>query len=148
MSAFPKKLYTIYCQKNMKYATCVASWFWLGTQRNKGVWGQRNSKEIGAGAMRNRLHGRVAFLSSPNAWVRIVPFGSECSLANQLFGNLLWESSNWLSHNLLRKTESTYQRSVDRSVVSLEYAMEKQGNCINAWTGNGHLKSFFFIKEM
>ena len=92
------------------------------------------------GATRNRLHGQVAFLSSPNACVRIVPFGSECSPANQIFGNLLWESSNWLNHNLLRKTESTYQRSVDRSVVSLEYSMEKQGNCIEAWTGNGLLR--------
>ena len=98
----------------MKYATCVASRFWLGTQRNKGVWGQRNSKEIGAGAMRNRLHGQVAFLSSPNACVRIIPFGSECSPANQIgfshrrlpnFGNLVWESSNWLNNNLLRKTK-------------------------------------------
>ena len=123
-------------EQQIKYATCVASRFWLGTQCNKGVWGQRNSEEIGAGAMRNRLHGQVAFLSSPNACVWVVPFGSECSPANQLFGNLLWESSNWLNHNLLRKTESTYQRSVDRSVVSLEYSMEKQGNCINAWTGN------------
>ena len=128
-------------EKHMKYATCVASWFWLGTQPNKGMWGQRNRKEIGAGAMRNCLHGRVAFLSSPNACVQIVPFGSECSPANQLFANLLWESSNWLNHNLLRKTESTYHRSVDRSVVSLEYSMEKLGNCIiEAWTGNGHLK--------
>ena len=106
-------------EQQMKYATCMASRFWLGMQRNKGVWGQRNSKEIWAGAMRNRLHGRVAFLSSPNACVRIVPFGSECSPANQIFGNLLWESSNWLNHNLLRKTESTYQRTVDRGVVSL-----------------------------
>ena len=128
-------------EQQMKYATCVSSRFWLGTQRNKGVWGQRNSKEIGVGAMRNRLHGRVAFLSSPNACVRIIPFGSECSPTNQIFGNLLWESSNWLNHNLLRKTESTYQRRVDRGVVSLEYSMEKQGNCIEAWTGNGHLKS-------
>ena len=53
----------------MKYATCVASRFWLGTQRNKGMWGQRNSEEIEAGAMRNCLHGRVAFLSGPNACI-------------------------------------------------------------------------------
>ena len=124
----------------MKYTTCMASWFWLSTQRNKGMWGQRNSEEIGMGATRNRLHGQVAFLSSPNACVRIVPFGSECSPANQIFGNLLWESSNWLNHNLLRKTKSKYQRSVDRSVVNLEYSMEKQGNCIEAWTGNGLLR--------
>ena len=86
----------------MKYATCVASWFWLGTQRNKGMQGQRNSEEIGAGAMRNRLPGQMAFLGSPNACVWIV----------------------------LRKTESTYQRSVDRSVINLKYLMEKQGNCV------------------
>ena len=142
LSAFPKKfIHYLLSEQQMKYATCVVSWFWLGMQRNKGVWGQRNSKEIGAGAMRNRLRGRVAFLSSPNACVRIVPFGSECSPANQIFGNLLWESSNWLNHNLLRKTESTYQRSVNRGVVSLEYSMEKQGNFIEAWTRNGHLKS-------
>ena len=132
----------------MKYATWVASRFWLGTQRNKGVWGQRNSKEIGAGAMRNRLHGQVAFLSSPNACVRIVPFGSECSPANQIFGNLLWESSNWLNHNLLRKTESTYQRSVNRGVVSLEYSMEKQGNFIEAWTGKWPFKVFFIDEKL
>ena len=133
----------------MKYTTCMASWFWLSTQRNKGMWGQRNSEEIGMGATRNRLHGQVAFLSSPNACVRIIPFGSECSPANQIgfshrrlpnFGNLLWESSNWLNNNLLRKTKSKYQRSVDRSVVNLEYSMEKQGNCIEAWTGNGLLR--------
>ena len=58
----------------MKYATCVASWFWLGTQRNKGMQGKRNSEE-GAGAMRNRLPGQMAFLGSPNACVWIVPFG-------------------------------------------------------------------------
>ena len=43
--------------------------------------------------------------------------------------------------NLLQKTKSKYQKSVDRSVVNLEYSMEKQGSCIEAWTGNGHLKS-------
>ena len=59
----------------MKYATCVASWFWLGTQRNKGMQGQRNSEEIGAGAMRHRLPGQMAFLGSPNAYVWIAPFG-------------------------------------------------------------------------
>ena len=137
-----KEIYTLSTvRQQMKYATCVASWFWLGTQSNKGVWGLRNSEEIGAGAMRNRLPGRVAFLSSPNACVLIVPFGSERSPANQIFGNLLWESSNWLNNNLLRKTKSTYQRSVDRSVINLKYLMEKQGNCVKTWTGNGHLKS-------
>ena len=142
MSAFPKKfIHYLLSEQQMKYATCVAWRFWLGTQSNKGMRGQRNSEEIGVGAMRNCPHGRVAFLSSPNACVRIIPFGSECSPANQIFGNLLWESSNWLNNNLLRKTKSKYQRSVDRSVVNLEYSMEKQGNCIEAWTGNGHLKS-------
>ena len=101
----------------------------------------KENTEIGAGAMRNCLPRRVAFLSTPNARVWLVPFGSERSPTNQIFGNLLWESSNWLNHNLLHKTKSTYQRSVDRSVVNLEYSMEKQGNCIEAWTGNGHLKS-------
>ena len=56
-------------EQQMKYTTYVASWFWLGTQRNKGVQGQRNSEEIGAGATRNCLHGQVAFLSSPNACI-------------------------------------------------------------------------------
>ena len=143
MSAyFPKKfIHYLLSEQQMKYATCVAWRFWLGTQSNKGMRGQRNSEEIGVGAMRNCPHGRVAFLSSPNACVRIIPFGSEYSPANQIFGNLLWESSNWLNNNLLHKTKSKYQRSVDRSVVNLEYSMEKQGNCIEAWTGNGHLKS-------
>ena len=80
----------------------------------------KENTEIGAGAMRNCLPRRVAFLTTPNARVWLVPFGSERSPANQIFGNLLWESSNWLNHNLLRKTESTYQRSVNRGVVSLE----------------------------
>ena len=107
LSAFPKKfIHYLLSEQQMKYATCVASWFWLGMQRNKGIWGQRNSEEIEAGAMRNRLPGRVAFLSTPNACVWNVPFGSERSPDNQIFGNLLWESSNWLNNNLLRKTKS------------------------------------------
>ena len=97
MSAFPKKfIHYLLSEQKMKYATCVASQFWLGAQRNKGMWGQRNSKEIGAGAMRNCLHGRVAFLSIPNACVWIVPFGSECWPTNQIFGNLPWEKY-WLN---------------------------------------------------
>ena len=59
--------------------------------------GQRNRKAIEPGATRNRLQGRVPFLSSPYAFVRIVPIGSECSTVNQIFGNLPWESSKWLN---------------------------------------------------
>ena len=51
---------------------CVAWWFWLSAQSNKGRWGQRNCKEIGAGATRNCLLGRVAFLNSPYACVQII----------------------------------------------------------------------------
>ena len=77
LSALPKKfIHYLLSEQQMKYATLVASWFWLGTQSNKGVWGQRNREEIGAGAMRNRLTGLVAFLSTSNACVCIVPFGS------------------------------------------------------------------------
>ena len=75
MSTFAKKfIHYLLSEQQTKYATCVASQFWLGTQPNKGMWGQRNSEEIGAGAMRNCLYGRVAFLSSPNACIQIVPF--------------------------------------------------------------------------
>ena len=96
MSAFPKKfIHYLLSEQQMKYATCMASWFWLGAQSNKGVRGQRNSEEIGVGATRNWLHGGVAFLSSLNACIRIVTFGSECSPTNQIFGNLPWE--NWLN---------------------------------------------------
>ena len=84
---------------------CVAWWFWLGAQSNKGRRGQRNCKEFGAGATRNRLLGQVAFFNSPYACVQFVPIGSECSPLNQIFGNLRWESSKWLK-NLLCKTKS------------------------------------------
>ena len=40
-------------------------------QGNKGGRGQRNREEIEAGATRNLLHGRAAFLSSLYAYVRI-----------------------------------------------------------------------------
>ena len=115
---------------------------YIYSQNNK--WNTLLAWHHGFGWARNVIKAcedRESPKSSPNACVRIVPLGSECSPANQIFGNLLWESSNWLNHNLLRKTESTYQRSVNRGVVSLEYSMEKQGNFIEAWTGNGHLKS-------
>ena len=69
---------------------CVAWWFWLDAQSNKGRRGQRNRKEIGVGATRNRLLGRAAFLNSPYASVQIVPIRSECSPLNQIFGNLRW----------------------------------------------------------
>ena len=55
-------------------------------------------------------------------------------LSIKYFGNLPWESH-------LRKTKSKYLRSVDRSVVDLEYLTGKQRNCIEAWTGTGHLQS-------
>ena len=118
---------------------CVAWWFWLGTQSNKGRRGRRNRKEFGAGATRNRLLGQVAFFNSPHACVEIVPIGSECWSLNQIFGNLRWESSKWLK-NLLCKTKSKYQRNIDPNVDDLEYSTGKQGNCIEAWTGNGHLQ--------
>ena len=119
---------------------CVAWWFWLGAQSNKGRQGQRNCKEIGAGATRNRLLGWVAFLNSTYACVQIVPIGSECSPLNQIFGNLWCESSQWLK-NLLCKTKSKYQRIIDPNIDDLEYSTGKQGNCFEAWTGNGHLQS-------
>ena len=50
------------------------------------------------------------------------------------FGNLPWESH-------LRKTKSKYQRSVDRSIVDLEYLTGKQSNCIEACTGTSQLQS-------
>ena len=75
---------------------CVAWWFRLDAQSNKGRRGQRNRKEIGVGATRNRLLGRAAFLNSPYAWVPIVPIRSEGWPLNQIFGNLRWESSKWL----------------------------------------------------
>ena len=139
MSAFPKKfIHYLPSEQQMKYATCVASCFWLGTQSNKCVRGQRNSEEIGVGATRNHcMEGWPKCLCmNRSIWIRMFTRQSNIN-----FGNLLCESSNWLNHNLLRKTKSTYQKSVDRSIVNLEYSMEQQGNCIEAWTGNGHLKS-------
>ena len=47
----------------------------------RGDWGGSNEK------------GLAAFLSSPYAGVRIVPFGSEYTPVNQIFDNLPWESS-------------------------------------------------------
>ena len=114
---------------------CLAWWFWLGMQSNKGGWGQRNCKEIRAGTTRHRLHGRVAFLSSLYACIRIIPIGSECSPVNQIFGNLPWESSKWLNKSS-PQDKIKYQRSVDRSIVNLEYWTGKQGNCMEAWTGS------------
>ena len=35
-------------------------------------------------------------------------------------------------HIISAKRKSKYQRSVDRSVVDLEYSTGKQGNCIEA----------------
>ena len=131
-------------EKQMKYATCMASRFWLSTQRNKGMWGQRNSEEIGAGAMRNCLHGRVAFLSSPNACIHIVPFGSECSPTNQIFGNLPWE--NWLNKsspqnkiNISKKCWQEYCQSwiLDGKTGQLYWSLNRK------WP----LK-VFFIEEM
>ena len=81
---------------------CVAWWFRLGAQSNKGRRGQRNRKEIGARATRNHLLGRAAFLNSLYACVQIVPIGSECSPLNQIFGNLQWESSKWLKKSSLQ----------------------------------------------
>ena len=40
-------LATVRTTKLMKYATCMVSWFWLGTQHNKGMQGQRNGEQIG-----------------------------------------------------------------------------------------------------
>ena len=80
----------------------VAWWFWLGKQSNRGRWGQRNCKEIGAGATRNCLLGQAVFLNSPYACVQIVPIGSECSPLNQIFGDLWWESSKWLKKSSLQ----------------------------------------------
>ena len=132
MSAFPKKfIHYLLSEQQMKYATCVSSRFWLGTQRDKGMQGQRNIAEIGAGAMRNCLYGWVAFLSSPNACIRIVPFESECSPANQIFGNLLWESSNWLNksspQNKIKISKKRWQEHCQSWIFK-----EKK-----AWTGNG-----------
>ena len=51
-------------------------------------------------------------------------------LSIKYFGNFPWESFEGIT-NHLHKTKSKYQRSVDRSVVDLEYLTGKQGNTSN-----------------
>ena len=64
---------------------CVAWRFWLLS--NKGGDGRKTARRLGQEQLKNRLHGRGAFLSRSYASVRIVPIGSECSPVNQYFGN-------------------------------------------------------------
>ena len=49
----------------------------VGRASNKGGRGKRNREEIGAGAMKNRLHGRAAFLSLNRKWPFTVFFMGE-----------------------------------------------------------------------
>ena len=42
--------HTFHVRQAVFYLACVAWRFWLGVQSNKGVRGQRNREEIGAGA--------------------------------------------------------------------------------------------------
>ena len=142
------KLYTIYSQNN-KWNTLPAWHHDFGWARNviKACEDRETARRLG------REQWETACMDGWPFWVVRMPaygsfhaFGSECSPANQIFGNLLWESSNWLNNNLLHKTKSTYQRSVDRSIVNLEYSMEKQGN---NWSLNRKWPfKVFFIEEM
>ena len=53
----------------------------VGRASNKGGRGKRNREEIGAGAMKNRLHGQGAFLSLNRKWPFTVFF----------MGEMLWQ---------------------------------------------------------
>ena len=107
---------------------CVAWRFWLGALSNKGGWGQRNCKEIGVGATwKTACTDRGLFRVGPYASVRIVPmFVHQSNILVISHGRV---SRDWTNH--CRKTKSKYQRSVDQSVIDLEYLTGKQGNCID-----------------
>ena len=70
------------------HLACEAWQFWLGAQTSQGGQGQWNCEEIGAEAPPTQ---------TPFTGVRIVLIGLECTPIYQIFGNLPWESSKWLS---------------------------------------------------
>ena len=115
------------------FLACAAWQFWLGALNNKGGRGQRNHEEIGAGATwKTACTDRGAFLSwsvrqrmDRCDWFRMFTRQS-----NILVISLRRISRDWTKH--LHKTKSKYQRSVDQSIVDLEYLTGKQGNCIEA----------------
>ena len=113
------------------FLACAAWRFWLGALNNKGGRGQRIHEEIGAGATwKTACTDRGAFLSwsvrqrmDHCDWFRM--FTRQSNILVISHGRI---SRDWTKH--LHKTKSKYQRSVDQSIVDLEYLMAKQGNIV------------------
>ena len=109
----------------MKYATCVASWFCWARNVIKACKDRETARRLG------REQWETACMDGWPFWVVRMPAYGSFHLNQNVhlpikylvisYGRV---PTDWT--NLLHKTKSKYQKSVDRSVVNLEYSKKKK----------------------